>query len=177
MYSKINKSNTPRLRVHVDSSVPGLVDLYQTAAEKHNNKLKVCGMGDQCGLFPDVGFSLFVPYTTTFSKGCSDQSDYLLNFHVKTELIASVYSGSGSVFNRNMAFLLYPRYNMNKMPLYLANQFAVLADEYDGYLMGIFSCLSHRPFEVEAGIRLVEICLPSRIPFQVELVVDNSVGY
>ena len=165
-----NKRNL--LRIYVNPEFPDLVEKYKQAIENHKKNLQKD--------FPDSGFDLYVPQDETFTYE-SLLKTKMIDFQIKTELISpSSYSGGGGFFDRNKAFYLYARSSLSKTPLMLSNHVGVVDSGYRGNLMGAFRCLyknedgeSHS-YVVPKFTRLVQICMASLEPFDVELVESVS---
>jgi dUTP pyrophosphatase len=161
------------LRIFVNPEYPELIEIYKKAVEEHQKKLR--------SKFPDSGFDLYVPSDETFTYD-SLMKTKMIDFQLKTEMKCSeVYSGGGGFFDRSKAFYLYARSSLSKTPLMLSNHVGVVDSGYRGNLMGAFRCLYRNNTVNEDGseaysyvvpkhTRLVQICLASLEPFQVEMV-------
>ena len=167
--SPTNKKNL--LRIYVNPEFPELVEIYKKTVEEHNKKMK--------SKFPDSGFDLYVPQDETFLY-TSLMKTKMIDFQIKTEMkCTKAYSGGGGFFDRSKAFYLYARSSLSKTPLMLSNHVGVVDSGYRGNLMGAFRCLYKNEDDSEAysytvpkNTRLVQICLSSLDPFEVELVED-----
>jgi dUTPase len=160
--------NKNLLRLYVNPEYPELIKIYKKAIEEHNERLK--------SKFPDSGFDIYLPKDEMFSYGLLLRTK-MIDFQIKTEMKCSeIYSGGGGFFDRNKAFYLYARSSLSKTPLMLSNHVGVIDSGYRGNLMGAFRCLykhdDNYSYIVPKHTRLVQICLASLEPFEVEL-VDN----
>jgi dUTP pyrophosphatase len=161
------------LRIFVNPAFPELVEIYKKAVENHKQNLEK--------KYPDSGFDLYVPQDEYFSYD-SLMKTKMIDFQIKTEMVCPVvYAGGGGFYDRNKAFYLYARSSISKTPLMLSNHVGVVDSGYRGNLMGAFRCL-YNPNEkntdteylVPKHTRLVQICMASLEPFDVELVEEFS---
>jgi hypothetical protein len=67
-------------------------------------------------------------------------------------------------------FYLYPRSSISKTPFRLANNVGIIDSGYRGNIIGAFDNLSEKKHLVKAGSRLLQICMPDLMPFDVVLV-------
>jgi len=162
----------PTLKIFIDSEDDELKKLYQTAVLQHIHALEHDG-------FPNAGFDLFVPEEVKFT-----QEDVMqcrkIDFALKTEVVARVYSGSGSFFDTSKAFYLYARSSISKTPLMVANHVGIVDSGYRGNLIGAVRLLYSssggsssnlsNTYVVEKYTRLFQICMGNLEPFRVELV-------
>jgi dUTP pyrophosphatase len=154
------------LRIFVNPEYPELVEIYKKAVENHKENMKKG--------FPDSGFDLYVPQDEVFGYD-SLMKTKMIDFQIKTEMkCQSVYSGGNGFFDRSKAFYLYPRSSLSKTPLMLSNHVGIVDSGYRGNLMGAFRCLYKEEKEdsylVSKHTRLVQVCMASLDPFEVELV-------
>lgn len=160
----------PTLKIFIDSNDDDLKKMYQTAVSEHNHALEHDG-------FPNAGFDLFVPEEVKFTEEDVMQCRKI-DFALKTEVVARVYSGSGSFFDTSKAFYLYARSSISKTPLMVANHVGIVDSGYRGNLIGAVRFLcgpsgSSNPsatYVVEKYTRLFQICMGNLEPFRVELV-------
>ena len=156
------------LKIFIDSNDDDLKKLYKTAILEHNCALEEDG-------FPNAGFDLFVPEEIKFTEEDVMQCKKI-DFGLKTEVLARVYSGSGSFFDTSKAFYLYPRSSISKTPLMVANHVGIVDSGYRGNLIGAVRFLSNSSsttngtYVVEKYTRLFQICMGNLEPFRVELV-------
>lgn len=169
-----NKMSTKRnlLRIFVNPEYPELVEIYKKAVENHKKNLEKD--------FPDSGFDLYVPEDVLFTYD-SLMKTKMIDFQIKTEMkCAECYSGGGGFFDKNKAFYLYARSSLSKTPLMLSNHVGIVDSGYRGSLMGAFRCLykiddsANYSYTVPKHTRLVQICMASLEPFEVELVEQLS---
>jgi len=157
-----------KLYIYVNPEFPELVKVYKKAVEKHNNEnLKKT--------FPDSGFDLYVPRDEVFGYD-SLMKTKMIDFQIKTEMKSeSAFMSDNKFFDKNQAFYLYPRSSLSKTPLMLSNHVGIVDSGYRGNIMGAFRCLykekeGDEGYVVPKDTRLIQICMPSLEPFEVELV-------
>ena len=160
------------LRIFVNPEFPELVALYKKAVENHKKNLEKD--------FPDSGFDLYVPEDVLFTYD-SLMKTKMIDFQIKTEMKCTTsYSGGGGFFDKNKAFYLYARSSLSRTPLMLSNHVGIVDSGYRGNLMGAFRCLYKNEesddysYVVPKHTRLVQICMASLKPFEVELVENLS---
>jgi dUTPase len=163
------------LKIFVDCSDNRLNELYKTAIEKHNTKLKNINNLD----FIDAGFDLYSPLnenTTTGNNLIGDtwyrsSKAYKIDFNVKCSAKMIKLKNNDELFIYNTGYYMYPRSSLSKTELRLANSVGIIDAGYRGNLCGMFDVLSvHYETFYE---RYLQICAPGLIPIVVELV--NSV--
>jgi dUTP pyrophosphatase len=169
------------LKIFIDSNDDELKKLYQIAVSEHNHALEHDG-------FPNAGFDLFVPEEIKFTEEDVMQCRKI-DFGLKTEVVARVYSGSGNFFDLSKAFYLYARSSISKTPLMVANHVGIVDSGYRGNLIGAVRLLGSPycsnctcsscslassnqcdTYVVEKYTRLFQICMGNLEPFRVELV-------
>ena len=157
------------LKIFIDSEDDDLKNLYRNAVLEHNHALEHDG-------FPNAGFDLFVPEEVKFTEEDVMQCRKI-DFALKTEVVARVYSGSGSFFDTSKAFYLYARSSISKTPLMVANHVGIVDSGYRGNLIGAVRLLCGSSgsnqcatYVVEKYTRLFQICMGNLEPFRVELV-------
>jgi dUTP pyrophosphatase len=160
------------LRIFVNPEFPELVEIYKNAVENHKKNSKKN--------YPDSGFDLYVPEDTMFTYD-SLMKTKMIDFQIKTEMKCSgYYSGGNGFFDKNKAFYLYARSSLSKTPLMLSNHVGIVDSGYRGNLMGAFRCLykneeeDNYSYVVPKHTRLIQICMASLEPFDVELVENIS---
>jgi dUTP pyrophosphatase len=168
-------NNRSLLRIYVNPEFPELVEVYKKAVENHKKNLEK--------VFPDSGFDLYVPEDVLFTYD-SLLKTKMIDFQIKTELkcFSGCYSGGNSFFDKNKAFYLYARSSLSKTPLMLSNHVGIVDSGYRGNLMGAFRCLyknddsasENYSYVVPKHSRLVQICMGTLEPFEVELVENIS---
>lgn len=97
------------------------------------------------------GFDLYIPSNTHFPSGAT----VMVNFGVSMK----TSSASG--------YWLLPRSSLSKTPLRLANSVGLVDPTYRGCLIGAFHNTGPVDIEVPAGTRLLQVALPSLMPFRV----------
>ena len=100
------------------------------------------------------GFDLYLPETTVFPAGKVTYADF------GVQMMTS--DGTG--------FFLLPRSSISKTPLRLANSVGLIDPTYRGPLMAALENTSSGDITIHAGTRLMQVCLPSLLPFRVEWV-------
>jgi len=98
------------------------------------------------------GFDLYLPETTVFPAGKVTYADF------GVQMMTS--DGAG--------FFLLPRSSISKTPLRLGNSIGVIDPTYRGPLMAALENTSSGDITIHAGTRLMQVCLPSLLPFRVE---------
>ena len=98
------------------------------------------------------GFDLYLPDTTVFPAGKVTYADF------GVQMMTS--DGAG--------FFLIPRSSIAKTPLRLANSVGLIDPTYRGNLMAALENTSSGDITIHAGTRLMQVCLPSLLPFRVE---------
>lgn len=131
-----------------------LYNIYKNKVEVHNNNI----LNNR---FPDSGFDLFVPMDHSI------QSNNVTFIDMK---IKTMMEKNGVC----LAFQLYPRSSMSKMPIMLANHVGIIDSGYRGSIIaairGINDCV------VEKHTRIVQICHPTLCPFFVKLVDESELS-
>lgn len=98
------------------------------------------------------GYDLYLPNDVVFPAGSVVKVDF--GIAMKT------VSGSG--------FWLLPRSSMAKTVLRLANSVGLIDPTYRGPLIGAFHNISDHDITITRGTRLVQVALPSLLPFKVK---------
>jgi len=145
------------LKVAVNPNKPELVDLYKTHIQKHNTSI----ISDP---FPNSGFDLIVPETTDVT----DSSVQMVSMDVKCEMTDQ----SGYT----CAYYMYPRSSLSKTSLMLANHTGIIDSGYRGFLIGAFRNLSMKPYTIEKGSRLLQVCHPTLYPIYVVMVDESELS-
>lgn len=100
------------------------------------------------------GYDLYLPSDTHFPAGAT----VMVNFGVAMKTV----SGSG--------YWLLPRSSLSKTPLRLANSVGLVDPTYRGGLIGAFYNTGPADIEIPAGTRLLQVAVPTLMPFRVEWV-------
>jgi len=98
------------------------------------------------------GFDLYLPETTVFPAGKVTYADFGI------QMMTS--DGTG--------FFLLPRSSISKTPLRLANSIGLIDPTYRGCLMAALENTSSGDITIHAGTRLMQVCLPTLLPFRVD---------
>ena len=98
----------------------------------------------------DSGFDLFVPSTVTIPPG----KIALIDMKVK----CAVYQGAQL---KPSPYYLYPRSSVSKRGIMLANSVGIIDSGYRGNLMAAFYNTNNDPITIQAGDRIVQICMPA----------------
>jgi len=168
------------LKLFVDSNDNKLINMYQDAANKHNNKLH----NNQTHI--DAGFDLFAPGSQEsdiygdvlrfFGPGWEDASP-VNKLDLQVCCSARMYLDSGKNFNTG--YYMYPRSSLSKTQIRLANSVGIIDAGYRGHLMGMFDVVNIDPCiknDMEADYygnvydRYLQICAPGLVPIIVEIV-------
>jgi len=175
-----NYERVMHLKLFVDSNDDKLINMYQDAANKHNNKL----YNNQTHI--DAGFDLFAPSSQEsniygdvlrfFGPGCKDANP-VNKLDLQVCCSARMYLDSGKNFNTG--YYMYPRSSLSKTQLRLANSVGIIDAGYRGHLMGMFDVVNIDPDykdDIEADYygkeydRYLQICAPGLVPIIVEIV-------
>jgi dUTP pyrophosphatase len=97
------------------------------------------------------GYDLYLPSNTHFPAGAT----VMVNFGVAMKT------------NNSSGYWLLPRSSLSKTPLRLANSVGLVDPGYRGNLIGAFHNTGPVDIEVPAGTRLLQVALPSLMPFRV----------
>lgn len=188
--SKYNKlfniyDKVMRLKIFVDSDDEKLKNMYNDAAEKHNNNLL------ENSTHIDAGFDLFAPGNEIGSKddnlyGIDNIAFFGPNWSVKGPVnkldfkvccSAAMYLDSGKHYNTG--YYMYPRSSLSKTQLRLANSVGIIDAGYRGHLMGMFDVVNiddNSEDDVECDYfgkkydRYLQICAPALVPIIIEIV-------
>tara|TARA_B100000795_G_C22806251_1_gene445054 strand:- start:2252 stop:2707 length:456 start_codon:yes stop_codon:yes gene_type:complete len=140
------------LKIKIQNNSPYILDLYQ----KHNSFHE-----------GDSGLDIFTP------------EDIVIQPHSKGTINTGI-SCEASFCNKSTSFWMLPRSSVaTKTPLILANSMGLIDSGYRGNLMGVFYNTSDKPFLVEKGCRILQICGPllSEVTFElVEVLSETSRG-
>ena len=98
----------------------------------------------------DSGFDLFVPSTTVIQPG----KIALIDMKVR----CAVYQGHEL---KPSPYYLYPRSSVCKRGIMLANSVGIIDSGYRGNLMAAFYNTNDEPITINAGDRIVQICMPA----------------
>ena len=109
------------------------------------------GITDTAG---NSGYDLYLPADTHFPSGAT----VMVNFGVAMK----TQSGIG--------YWLLPRSSLSKTPLRLANSVGLVDPGYRGNLIGAFHNTGPVDIEIPAGTRLLQVALPTLIPFRMHWV-------
>ena len=124
-----------------DSSIIGI---YENSILSFNEKLN--------DTHRDSGFDLFVPNRVNAVANETTKIDHnvacAVYKSVDGELIPSGY-------------YMYPRSSISKTPLRLANSVGIIDSGYRGNLMAAFYNTNDQPITIQAGDRIVQICMPA----------------
>lgn len=140
-------------------SIPddSLREMYAAAVAKHNE--------DLLQPHPNSGFDLLLPEEYSLSAG-TVKIDHM----VKAVLFADC---SGEYVPN--PFCLYVRSSIYKTPLRLSNNVGIIDQGYRGNLASVFDV--SEPVVLKRGQRLIQVCAPDLMPFRVEIVQEERLGY
>jgi dUTP pyrophosphatase len=167
-----------KLAVNVDQ--PELLELYQGHVAKHNTSTETA-------LFPNSGFDVFVPDTTTFE---SDFAAKFVDLKIKAEMIycdknmqVTIENDEGepetvSGASYSCGYYVYPRSSISKTPLMLANHAGIIDSGYRGNIIAALRKLpsDQTTYVVEKNTRLFQICHSSLCPIFVVLVSESELN-
>ena len=158
MSNTITGKEMAKLKIYVDSSIPGLRELYVEHIKKHNKEIMQ-------SRFPNSGFDLFIPSETWIPAKESRHSAS----KVKHGVHAEMYTVHVDDYSPT-AFFMMPRSSLSNTPLILANHVGLIDSGYRGDLTGAFKNFSDEPYKIEEYTRLLQICHPSAYPITVTMV-------
>ena len=160
------------LKLFVSRCDNQLLERYQNAVSKHNNKILT---DDFC----DAGFDIFVPEDTLTIPSKLNK----INFGVKCS--AQIFYENGGIC-ANTGFYMYPRSSLSGTVLRLANSVGIIDSGYRGNLIGAFDCMpccdpalvsnpalgvsTLSQYCMKKYDRLTQICAPGLVPIYVILV-------
>jgi dUTP pyrophosphatase len=135
--------------------------LYAPLVEKHEKMLAT-------NAYFDAGFDLLCPVDLEVDGFGTERFDHGVKASMTFYATADTVIGTGLP----VGYFLYPRSSTGaKTPLRLANSVGVIDAGYRGNLIAIFDNQRGKPYKVEAGQRLVQVCPPNlTYPMKVELV-------
>lgn len=134
---------------------PELFELYNSFAEKHNQKLKD-------DIYFDAGLDVFSPLEL--------KTDGNKTSKMNTQIVATLENEQ----KQPMCFYMYPRSSISKTPLRLANSVGIIDSGYRGNMIGVFDNISSKPYTIEKHSRLLQLCAPDLGKFEVSVVkVDD----
>lgn len=140
------------LTICVNSSNEQLKELYIESARRHNEKI----IND--ARFYDAGFDLFLPENVSVKKNLCNKIDFQI------KCCAEIYTGHSS---RYTSYYTYARSSISKTIVRLANNQGIIDAGYRGNIIGMFDAIQDG--ELEAHIRLLQICSPSLMPIYVKI--------
>lgn len=147
------------LYVSVQNCSQELQDIYRANALKHNDNMFQ-------NPFPDSGFDVFVPKEQVMNHEQVNKVDLF----IKCEMVHHV---NGE--NIPNGFCLYPRSSISKTKFRLANNVGIIDSGYRGNLGAMFDVVySAEEVKCEKHQRLVQICVPTLLPFKVVIVNSDS---
>ena len=155
-----NNTHCALLFVSVNPSIENdnLSYKYKQGIKYHND-------GITNNQYPNAGFDLFFPETTTI---CSLDTQFV-SMNIKCEM--RIYDQTSETW-KPTSYYMYPRSSISKTPLMLANSVGVIDSGYRGNIIGAFRNISggSQPWVVEQYTRLLQICAPDLRPIMVHLV-------
>lgn len=107
----------------------------------------------------DSGYDLYCPETVVIPAN----SVGTLDFKVRC---------SPKFLNGISGYYLYPRSSISKTPLIMANSVGIIDHGYRGNIMAKVFNTSNQSYEVKAGERLFQLCMPTLVPFNVRFVEE-----
>ena len=149
------------LYVSVNKPQQNLYDKYKEVVKSHNEKI-------MNNMFPDSGFDLYVPETTSIDT----IKTQFVSMEIKCEM--RLYNRTSMTWNPT-GYYMYPRSSISKTPLMLANSVGIIDSGYRGNIIGAFrNIVGHEnAFTVEKHTRLLQICAPDLRPIVVKLVEET----
>lgn len=135
---------------------------YKSQAEKHNNSIN-------SEPFPNSGFDLYIPCDTETKQF---QTSFV-DLGIKATMTCQFELNDSS--NNGIAYQIYPRSSLSKYPIILANHVGIIDSGYRGNLIAAFRSFQD-DFKIEKGNRLVQICHPTLLPFNINIVHPNDLN-
>ena len=136
-----------------------LQNLYRESVMKHNENM-------YHNEFPDSGFDVYVPKELELSPTQVNKVDLF----IKCEMVHHV---NGE--NIPTGFYMYPRSSIAKTKFRLANNVGIIDSGYRGNLGAMFDVVySNDVVKCDKHTRLVQICVPTLVPFKVVIVDSDS---
>lgn len=139
----------------IDTSGPLIVRMETIVLEVANAGLIMFYQTPANNFTTDSGYDLYMPTTMTLPPNSMTMIDLMVRCELKTESPHGYY--------------LYPRSSLSKTPLRLANSVGIIDFHYRGTLKVAIDNRSSEPYEIKAGERLFQICMPNLAPFKVML--------
>jgi len=102
----------------------------------------------------DSGYDLYCPETFVVPPNA-------LGFTIDFKIRASPQ------FEKVSGYSLEPRSSISKTPLRMSNSRGIIDHGYRGNIMAKVDNRTNEPFEVKAGERLFQLCMPTLEPFNV----------
>ena len=146
------------LKIAVNPNNQELIDIYTNASKTHNDSM----FSDK---FPNSGFDLFVPETTTLLGNLKVN---MISMDVKCEMLDSN--------ERPCGFYMYPRSSISKTPIILANSVGIIDSGYRGNLIGAFKTLDSQPYTIDKYTRLLQITNANLSPIFVKMVSESELS-
>lgn len=188
------------LKIFVDTNDDNLIELYQNAAKKHNDKL----LNFQNLDFIDAGFDLFAPNNegrelqtqgndlyfygpnNSQNKNPVNKLDFKIKCAAKMIRLNSTQTPNQNsndlppnYSTYNTGFYMYPRSSLSKTQLRLANSVGIIDAGYRGNLTGMFDVVNidlenrnneNADYIGKAYERYVQLCAPGLVPIIVKIV-------
>lgn len=157
------------LEIFISSENKELIELYKKHIDNHNRSI----FDNQ---YPNAGFDLFIPDTTTFTNPFVTK---MVDLKIKMQMW-NINSNEDMGDERASSYYLYPRSSISKTPLMMANQVGIIDSGYRNNLMvalRYFPVLNEErdmTYTLEKNTRLVQICHPSLKPFIVKLLENEN---
>lgn len=108
----------------------------------------------------DSGFDLFMPEETIVMAGQS----MLIDLHIRFEP------------QFNGGYYLYPRSSFGKTPLRMNNSVGIIDNGYRGTVKAWVTNTSDRNFVMKKGERYFQVCHPSLLPLNLEMVDEVNMN-
>lgn len=104
----------------------------------------------------DSGFDMFCPRKVE----CPPHSTTKIKMGISFALYNETSKGQ-----QPAPYYMYPRSSISKTPLRLANSVGIIDSGYRGQLMAVVDNISDKPYVVEEGQRLFQVCSGNLTPF------------
>jgi dUTP pyrophosphatase len=102
----------------------------------------------------DSGYDLYAPETITVEP----RQQITIDFRIRPQ---PEWTTGG--------FYLFPRSSISKTPLRMANSVGIIDYEYRGNIMAKVDNISDKPYTIQKGERLFQLCHPSLQPLAVRI--------
>lgn len=147
---------------------------YNNTLKLYKDKINTHNYSVKNSMYPDSGFDLFTPKKTLINnKGVTK---------INMGVIAAMFiinKLDDKQYEIPCGYTMYPRSSISKTPLRISNSVGIIDSGYRGNLIGAFdyyctpySTLNDKEQYINKDQRLLQICHPALLPFEVDMVYD-----